>query len=358
MYQFEGGSMKKIHLIEKRREAKRLRRKGWSIRKIAGYLVCSTNSVRRWIALDDDQVNEDQRGWKKGKFRKYSPVEKKELVDLIEKLENMSEKPVSIKRLKSRYKTEFGKELSDWFVHDTLYKYRNTHEPETEEDQPYGETGSLPVVKKLGRVIMKVDFIKPQSYESGNTPLFFLVFRYLYPCGMGVVTKVSRLSSEELIKVFKQTWSQYVVPDVVIMSNHPSFGAHLTQDECLGNVTLFLLNIGIKPVYSSPEFFPNSHQGGKIEEVFSQSFIQKLYFDQCQSANLAIEKFQLVFRNSSNRESSDFANKNPFFMNVFTELDLKNRRISRFLENKVFFFEKFRETTAVIGQETQVSPTY
>ncbi len=332
--------MKKIHLIEKRKEAKRLRQKGWSIRKIAGYLVCSTNSVRRWISLDDEQVTADRRGWKKGKYRKYSLSEKKDLINLIVKLEVLSEEPVSIKRLKNSYKNKFGKVLSDWFVYDTLYNYRNADDTGSLHIPESSEIGALPVLKKFGKVIMKVDFIKPKSYLTDKEQLFFLVFRYLQPCGMGIVTKVPRVSSDELITVLKQTWSQYIVPDVVIMSNYPSFGANLSQAGCLGKVVLFLLNLGIKPVYSPADFFPGNKQNDKIDEVFSQSFIQKLYFDQCEGDNLAIEKFQLVFRNSAAHTANEFKNKNPFFMNAFTQLDLKNRNVSRLLENRVFFFKK------------------
>jgi len=57
--------MKKIFQIEKRKKTKELHEKGWSNRKIAGYLVSSKNCVNKWINTDDESIANDFRGWKK-----------------------------------------------------------------------------------------------------------------------------------------------------------------------------------------------------------------------------------------------------------------------------------------------------
>ena len=50
-------------------EAKQLYAKGWTVNKIAGHLVSNWRSVKRWIEMEDTQA--DNRGWKKGRLRKY-----------------------------------------------------------------------------------------------------------------------------------------------------------------------------------------------------------------------------------------------------------------------------------------------
>lgn len=69
--------MGNLNLVQKRKRARELRGKGWSIRKIAQYLKCSTDSVIRWLRMDDMGIEHDGRGWQKGKMRKYSSREKK-----------------------------------------------------------------------------------------------------------------------------------------------------------------------------------------------------------------------------------------------------------------------------------------
>ena len=68
--------MKKILLIEKRKKVKGLHQEGWSMRKIARYLVASKNSVRKWVNMCDEEILVDNRGWKKGRLRGYTKEQK------------------------------------------------------------------------------------------------------------------------------------------------------------------------------------------------------------------------------------------------------------------------------------------
>ena len=68
--------MKKELLALKRKKAKELHEKGWSTRRIAQYLLASKDSVGKWIQMDDSEISLDNRGWKMGKSRKYTPETK------------------------------------------------------------------------------------------------------------------------------------------------------------------------------------------------------------------------------------------------------------------------------------------
>ena len=47
--------MKRLLIFEKRKKAKELRAKNWSIRKIARALVASKDSVNKWIKMDGEE---------------------------------------------------------------------------------------------------------------------------------------------------------------------------------------------------------------------------------------------------------------------------------------------------------------
>ena len=63
--------MKKELLVLKRKNAKELNKIGWSNRKIARYLVVNKNSIGKWLRIDEDEIEVDQRGWKKGIQRSF-----------------------------------------------------------------------------------------------------------------------------------------------------------------------------------------------------------------------------------------------------------------------------------------------
>ena len=72
--------MNKKLLIFKRKKAKELHEKGWSNRKIVRHLLASKNSVGKWVQMDESEISSDNRGWEKGKSRKYTPETKQQII--------------------------------------------------------------------------------------------------------------------------------------------------------------------------------------------------------------------------------------------------------------------------------------
>ena len=54
--------MKKTLIIEKRKKAKELRKRGWSIRRVASSLVAGKDSVSKWDKMPEDAIEKDERG--------------------------------------------------------------------------------------------------------------------------------------------------------------------------------------------------------------------------------------------------------------------------------------------------------
>ena len=79
--------MKKELLILKRKKARELHNEGWSIGKIARYLMARKNSVSKWIKLKDEEIIIDKRGWQKGRPRKYTSKAKEEIIKIRKELE-------------------------------------------------------------------------------------------------------------------------------------------------------------------------------------------------------------------------------------------------------------------------------
>ena len=71
--------MNKKLLIFKRKKAKELHEEGRSNREIARHLLASKNSVGKWVQMDESEISSDNRGWEKGKSRKYTPETKQQI---------------------------------------------------------------------------------------------------------------------------------------------------------------------------------------------------------------------------------------------------------------------------------------
>lgn len=337
--------MKKSILIQKRKEAKKLKAKGWGIRKIARYLICSTDSVLRWLSMDDREIEKDRRGWHKGKLKKHSDIEKKRIVKLREELEMANAILVGATAIKAKYKKIYGREISEWFIYRTLRESRQKKAlqyPVASEERNAVQLEKR--LKELGEVVMDLSF-GVANYGSRPQDTFNLLFcQYISPVKYGILSRISEFSSSEVIRILKFILRKFIRPDIVRMNFHAAFGANLSHRCCIGKLTLFLLNLGIKPLYSMS---PNSGYRLNMkngEGVFSTGFLDDLYCACRLESGIEIENFYLEFKQRSAPSSENIVTRNPFFMKAFTDEELDNRRVSRFLVGDVFFLRGIEKT--------------
>ncbi len=331
--------MKKSILIQKRKEAHRLKRKNWSIRKIAGHLVCSPVSVVRWLKMDKDRIEKDARGWQKGRKRKYGDAEKERLIALKEELEKSKAKTISAKKFKHEYRQRFGSEVSEWFIQRTL---RDVNEREKEpEKEISSEDYTAKVDKKLqkyGKVIMELNFWVTEYGKGKKRGINFISCKYVYPFQLGIFYQISEFTCHEVKKILKSIMARYVRPDILKMSYHPVFGVNLPQKGFLGNLAFFLLNLGINPFYSIPRNIRDHAEVDWFKRTFSDTFFTHLHFGHKQVKELEVQNYYMEYRSKSDT-LRDITTKNPYFINAFTEEDLKNRHVDHLLTNHVFFLQ-------------------
>jgi transposase len=342
--------MKKTISIEKRKEARRLRAEGWSIRKIARYLVCSTQSVVRWLNLDEAKIEEDGRGWRKGRMRKFGAAEEKRVVELFQELETEEAGLIEPESVRLKYQQRFGSDISGWFIQQAIEKYKKL---KTVGQKKKIYDRCLEHVerrlRKLGEVIMNVAFWESRSANDPKNRACFLSCKYIYPYKFGIFSQVSGLTSSEVIRQLKSLLRSYVRPDIVKMSYHPTFGVNIAQQSCVGDLTLFLLNLGIKPFYSIPWDTQLYVDTGWFERIFLNVFSTKVQFGPGKEDEVDIENLYLEYRKKWDPVSRDVETKNPLFINAFTDEELKNRHVGRFLESNIFFLRMVKKKRKKIG---------
>ena len=164
----EVSEMEKEVLIRKRKKAKELHEKCWSNRNIARYLLASKDSVGKWIQMDENEISIDNRGWKKGKSRKYTPETKQQIIKIRKDLEKEDSYFIGSKVVKKNYENMTGKKVSKSFVDEVLKEAGMVMSP-IKKKKGRSKYIKYPdyTLTKLGKSMMSIDFIG-QKYLKGS----------------------------------------------------------------------------------------------------------------------------------------------------------------------------------------------
>ena len=322
--------MKKILLIEKRKKARELHRKGWSIRKIARYLVACKDSVRKWINLGDEEIFVDNRGWKKGRLRRYSKEQEKQIVKIRRALEKAGSYFIGALVVQKNYNNQNEMKVSKKFVDRTLKEYKLVKTPQNKRKgrSKYMQY-PLHSLNKLGKCLLSLDFIGPKYLKGSSDRINFLSCKYVRPRKVGIVKRVKGQCTEEVIKVLKEIWQNNPVPDVLQVDNDSAFGTNLTHKKTIGRLTLFLLNLGVKPVYIAPRSPWNNGSVEGHNSLFSRKFWNKLQFTDEDEIDVKINEFNLAYEKYTTLIDNNPTPKKIAFIGDYKSVDITNKEVKK-----------------------------
>ena len=336
--------MKKELLIQKRKKAKELHNNNWSIRKISRYLVSSKKSVVKWINFDDKEALNDNRGWKRGRLRKYASEAKEEIKKIRIELEKEESYFVGAKVVKYNYEKMNKSKVSKSFVDRTLKEAGMVISPQKKRP------GLSKYIKypqrtltKMGRSMMSIDFIGPKYLHGSGEGVSFLSCKYIRPDKHGIVKRVSGQTTEQTIKILKEIWKNNPIPDVIKLDNDSAFGTNLSHDKCIGKLALFFLNLGVTPLYIAPRSPWNNGENEGFNSVFSKKFWNRLQFTdedevdiKIKDFNVAYEKYTKLIYNNSKTDSTDR------YLDDFKDIDLENKYVKKFKSKNIHFLRIVR----------------
>lgn len=269
-------------------------------------------------------------------------MEKERVKLLSRELGLCQQQPLSVGLVRREYRERFGIDISEWFIYRVLREYEREKERRVKAE-PYKIFVKYvdKRVREFGEVVMRVSF-RGSRYESDSqgfrNALNLLSCRYVYPFEFGILSRISAFSAEEVQRVLTSIFRRYVRPDIVIMSYHSAFGAHLSHKGCIGSLTFFLLNVGILPLYSFLEGMLGRPCLPRPGHIFSEEFYRQLLCEDWKIGQIEVRDFYLEYSGRPGPLSEDIRTKNPFFMRAFTGEDLKNIYVDRFLGSVVFFY--------------------
>ena len=337
--------MNKKLLIFKRKKAKELHEKGWSNRKIACHILASKNSVGKWVQMDESEISTDNRGWEKGKSRKYTPETKSQIIKIRKDLEKEDSYFIGSKVVKKNYEKQTGEKVSKSYVDCVLKEAGMVKSPEKKRKgrskyMKYPEY----TLTKLGKSMMSIDFIGPRYLKGSDNRINFLSCKYIRPEKRGIVTRIEGQTAEETITALKKILKTHPIPEILKIDNDSAFGANLPHERHIGKLAFFLLNLGVYPLYVAPRSPGDNGQVEGFNSVFSKKFWNKLQFSDEQEIdikikdfNVAYEKYSRLVSNNPERKEKDIK-----YIDDFKDANLENKCVEQFKADKIYFLRIVR----------------
>lgn len=344
--------MKKTLIIEKRKKAKKLRAKGWSIRRIASSLVAGKDSVSKWNRMSDEAVEKDERGWKKGRLRVHTEEEEKRITEIRKELEREESFFFGADVVMRNYEHKYGNQIKKWYVEKVLREngLSKKRQPRVKGRSKYMQYPEN-TLRKLGKTMMSMDFIGPRFLSGKKEGISFLSLKYVRPKKYGIVQRVSGQTTNETIRVLTEIWEKHPIPDVLKVDNDAAFGANSTHKESMGRLTIFLLNLGVSPLYTAPRSPWNNGEVEGFNSVFARKFWNKIHFSDEEEVDVEIKKFNVEYEKYTDLVGNNPEINNPKFMGDFRLDELENRTVKQFRQKKIYFLRIIRRKGEKSGKD-------
>lgn len=344
--------MKKELLIIKRKKAKELYSKGYSKSKIAKALVAGRDKVIKWIQMTDEEICEEKRGWKEGKLRKHNEIEKDRVIEIKKKLKNSFFQGPDV--VVANYKNKYNKNISRWFVTETLRKKGLTKRRRKKQKggsryMNYPEK----MLSKIGKILMAIDFMGPKYLKDDSNGKHFLSCKYIRPIEHGIVKKIKGQTTNETLKTLLEFWKTEPMPDAIKIDNDKAFGGNL---KTIGRFTKALLKLGITPIYSAPRCPWNNGAVESFNSVFAKNFWKKIRFSDEEEMNVKIKQFNFEYEKFTELVKNNPKIISPSYVESFTSQKVKLTKLKNEINieslpqkkgstkpgNEIYNKEKFR----------------
>jgi len=203
-------------------------------------------------------------------------------------------------------------------------------------------------LRKLGKIMMSIDFIGPKYLKGSDNRINFLSCKYIRPEKHGMARRIEGQTTQETIKVLKDIWRTHPIPDVLKIDNDSAFGANLAHKRNIGNLAFFLLNLGVSPLYIAPRSPWNNGDVEGYNSVFSKKFWNKLQFTDEEEIDIKIKDFNLAYEKYSQLISNNPEIKEEDIKHIddFKDVDLENKIAKNFKSNKIYFLRIVRRKNA------------
>lgn len=293
--------------------------------------------VIKWTKFKDQDFTKDNRGWEKGKRRKWTKTNEKRIKEIYQSLKN------------DPYQFYLGATAID---QEWRNRYRNIPPPLRTIGQillDLGLSGKRKTDKHKGAAkylcypentissiiasrVLEVDFIGKKFIAGRTEPLNFIGFSFKKEPKLRYFKRISGETGDEIIKYSLLFFRKFEKPDAVKMDNGFAMSGVPTHPRVIGKVPLWYLSQKTLPIYSVPKkpFSQASIEGNN--SVFARKFWNRIDFQNIHEVDEKLEWF--------NKSSERYcAYRKP----------KKNKSVKKFVP-KIYFIRQAKEDKEQTGK--------
>lgn len=243
----------------------------------------------------------DDRGWQKGKARKYTDT----VVDRIcaLKKERLAENRYfhGSEYIQMDYAKQYSKDQRPtiWFIEEAIRKAGLQTRKPKKKKKGGAEYLLYPVesIKNLGYVHQSADFIGKKYIVGRSEPINIFSTSYYRPFKLYEIARIEAEKALYAIERLEHQWRIYPFPDVCRIDNGLQFRGTARGKRAVGMFIRFLLNLDVTPLFGAPSKpWTNPHVEGH-NRVFNEKVWNKNFFTSLEQIDQECERF--------NQESRD-----------------------------------------------------
>lgn len=297
----------------------------------------SRNFVIKWTKSLNQNFEEDNRGWPKGKMRKYTKQDIRRIEIIHDELtkdkdeffagataiaQKWRKKHSSIKVPHLRF---IGRVLKDTGRSEKIHKGKNKGASKYLHYPKYS-------INQLGERLLEIDFIGKKFIKGRTEPLNFIGFSLRKPRKLKHFKRITGETGDNIIKESERFFKKFEKPDVVKMDNSFAASGSGYHKRTLSDVIIYYLTRQIISVFAPPRkpWSQASIEGSN--SVFSRKFWNRIEFKSPEHVDERLTTFNDCYQRYSgykppkkrSKQKDSFTPKIYFIRKVYECKDLEN----------------------------------
>lgn len=310
----------------------------------------SRNFVTSWTKSPQQDFTKDDRGWQKGKRRKWTKSTEKRIKTIYQELENdTSQFYTGSTAIEQKWRKKFpsipppplrtiGRILSDLGL--SSKRRRDRHKGASR----YLCYPEYTIYTLWGSRVLEADFIG-KKYITGRTePFNFIAFSFKKEPKLRYFKRIQGQTAENFIKQSKHFFNKFEKPNFVKMDNALAMIGSASGKRNISQVMSYLLQNQVVPIFAVPRkpFSQASIEGNN--SVFSRKFWNRIEFKSIQEVDMKLEWFNkssaqyLGYQrpNKKSRKNKNFIPRIYFIRQVKENKEQTGKAYIDILNEKVF----------------------
>lgn len=235
---------------------------------------------------------------------------------------------------------------SKWFIAETIRKEKMQTRKPRKRKKGGSEYLLYPKesIRSLGYIHQSADFIGKKYIAGKSEPVNIFSTCYHAPIKIYQIQRILAEKADYAIKTLEEFWQIYPIPDVFRIDNGLQFRGTASGKRAIGKFLIFLLNLGVTPLFGSPSKpWTNPHVEGH-NRVFNEKVWNTNHFSSLSQIDEECQRF-----NKESEELFKFKYSNPIAnnRNVFKCLkkgqEMETAKLKS-AKNKKIYFTRFVES--------------